>query len=83
MAMQDWIHKYPRVQALMQGDEDILDYEPDIGEREGFAGFLTSVRFPDYAQGFQALVSAFERAALNAEEFRRIWESVRYHRVWW
>ena len=26
MSMQDWIHKYPGVPALIQGDDDPLDY---------------------------------------------------------
>lgn len=29
MPMADWIHKYPRVQALLQGEEDPLEYAPD------------------------------------------------------
>lgn len=29
MAMTDWIHKYPQVQALLHGDDDVLAYAPD------------------------------------------------------
>jgi hypothetical protein len=29
MPLQDWIHKYPHVQALLQGRGERLLYEPD------------------------------------------------------
>lgn len=29
MPMQEWIHKYPRVQALMQQETESLEYAPD------------------------------------------------------
>lgn len=28
MAMTDWLHKYPGVQALLQDESDVLDYAP-------------------------------------------------------
>src|SRR2546430_3055063 len=30
MPMQDWIHKYPKVQALLQHAGDVLDYDVDM-----------------------------------------------------
>ena len=29
MPMRDGIHNYPQVHALLQQDEDVLDYDPD------------------------------------------------------
>ena len=29
MPMQDWIHKYPRVLALLTHEGEVLDYDPD------------------------------------------------------
>jgi hypothetical protein len=31
MTRPDWLAKYPRAAALLQGDEDVLDYTPDPG----------------------------------------------------
>jgi hypothetical protein len=29
MTRPDWLAKYPRAAALLQGDEEVLDYTPD------------------------------------------------------
>src|ERR1044071_5705450 len=34
MPMDDWIHKYPRVQALLQRGDETLDYLPDADPDE-------------------------------------------------
>jgi len=39
MPMPDWIHKYPRVQALLQQDDEVLDY--------GVEGEATARRGPN------------------------------------
>ena len=47
--MNDWIHKYPHVQALLQQPEEALDYAPDDAPVNGpYAVFPASLsRYTD------------------------------------
>jgi hypothetical protein len=63
MPMQDWLHKYPGVQALLQQDADVLGYCPD--GRPPAAPSL-SFSWADVHEGRGSLLTGDEASILEA-----------------